>query len=63
MRRALGMATGASFWLSAVYAEVYGLAALMAALTMHCFWTGAPAAARRGCCWQWRHSVRAWATT
>jgi len=31
---ALGLATGASFWLSAVYAEVYGLAAMMAALTM-----------------------------
>jgi len=31
---ALAMAAGASFWLSAVYAEVYGLAALMAALTM-----------------------------
>src|SRR5262245_3279285 len=30
----LGLATGASFWLSAVYAEVYGLAAMMAALTM-----------------------------
>lgn len=34
---ALGLATGASFWLSAVYAEVYGLAALMAALTMTLF--------------------------
>src|SRR5262245_60768051 len=31
---ALGLASGASFWLSAVYAEVYGLAAMMAALTM-----------------------------
>jgi hypothetical protein len=31
---ALAMAAGASFWLSAVYAEVYGLAAMMAALTM-----------------------------
>jgi len=34
---ALGLATGASFWLSAVYAEVYGLAALMAALTIALF--------------------------
>src|SRR5262245_43165368 len=30
----LGLATGASFWSSAVFAEVYGLAAAMAALTM-----------------------------
>jgi MFS family permease len=31
---ALGLAAGASFWLSAVFAEVYALAAMMAALTM-----------------------------
>ena len=31
---ALGLATGASFWRSAVFAEVYSLAAVMAALTM-----------------------------
>jgi len=31
---AVGLATGASFWLSAVFAEVYSLAAVMAALTV-----------------------------
>jgi hypothetical protein len=31
---ALGLATGASFWRSAVFAEVYSLAAVMAALTI-----------------------------
>jgi hypothetical protein len=31
---ALGLATGASFWRSAVFAEVYSLAAVMAALTV-----------------------------